>query len=134
MSLTLTLAVADLNRTAAFYTLLGLTPERFVPLPGHAPVLLMVQGDAAILFRDDHTLATRHPTVFQDLDRQPRGIGTVLEFSVADLSGALRAIERQGIVPCYELEDDEFRRREVWLHDPDGYLVVLAEQPEPPAP
>ena len=134
MSLTLTLAVADLERTAAFYALLGLAPERFVPLPGHAPVLLLAQGDAAILFREGHALATRHPTVFQDFDRQPRGIGTVLEFSVADISGALRAIERHRIVPCYELEDDEFRRREVWLHDPDGYLVVLAEEPTPPAP
>ena len=133
MSLTLTLAVADLERTAAFYALMGLPPERFVPLPGHAPILLLPQGDATILFREDATLAARHPALFDDLDRRPRGIGTVLEFSVADISGALRAIERHHIVPCYELEDDEFHRREVWLHDPDGYLVVLAEEPPPPA-
>ena len=133
MSLTLTLAVADLERTAAFYSLLGLSPERFVPLPGHPPVLLLAQGDATVLFREDAALAARHPALFQDLGRQPKGVGMVLEFSVDDLSGALSAIARHRLIPRYELEDAEFRRPDVWLHDPDGYLVILAEEPTPPA-
>lgn len=130
MSLTLTLAVSDLDRTETFYgELLGFPVERFLPAPGHPPVLLLGQGDATVLFREAAAIEALHPALFQNLERLPRGVGVSLELTVASLGPILKTIARRGVHTLYELEDDEFRRREIWLHDPDGYLVVLSEEP-----
>jgi catechol 2,3-dioxygenase-like lactoylglutathione lyase family enzyme len=128
MNLTLTLGVADLDRTAEFYhEVLQLAVERFVPGEGHQPLLILRQGDAGILFRELETLEAQHPALFQSLHRHPLGIGMTLEFTVADLGPILREVERRQLHLLYELEDDEFGRREIWLHDPDGYLVILCQ-------
>lgn len=130
MNFTLTLAVSDLERTTDFYgELLELPIERFVPVTGHPPVLLLGHGDATVLFRETAALEALHPALFQNLERHPRGIGVTLEFTVRELKTILKNIARRQLHTLYELEDDEFRRREVWLHDPDGYLVILSEEP-----
>jgi len=130
MHFTLTLAVSDLERTETFYgEVLELSVERFVPLPEHPPVLLLGHGEATVLFREAATLEALHPALFQSLERHPRGIGVTLEFSLESLKAPLRNIARQQLHTLYELEDEEFQRREVWLHDPDGYLVILTEEP-----
>ncbi|OHB33373.1 MAG: hypothetical protein A2X84_01560 [Desulfuromonadaceae bacterium GWC2_58_13] len=129
MNLTLTLAVTDLDRTAAFYNdILQLSTERFVPAEGHQPLLLLRRGDATILFCELETLEAQHPALFQSLYRHPLGIGLTLEFTVADLKPVLRAVDRRQLHLVYELVDDEFDRREIWLHDPDGYLVILCQE------
>ena len=132
MNLTLTLGVNDLDQTAAFYGgLLRLPLEPFVPAAGHQPLLILRQGDAVILFRELETLEIQHPALFQSLHHHPLGIGMTLEFTVVDLSPVLRDVDRRQLHLLYELEDDEFGRREIWLHDPDGYLVILCqERPE----
>lgn len=130
MNFSLTLAVSDLERTAAFYgELLELPVERFEPAPGRPPVLLLGRGESTILFRETAVLEAMHPALFQNLERHPRGVGMTLEFSLANLTPVLKKITRRQLHILYELEDDEFRRREIWLHDPDGYLVVLGEEP-----
>ncbi len=134
MNFTLTLAVRDLDRTAAFYReVLGLKPEALHPLPGRPPVLLLSGGDSIILFRESVVLEALHPALFQNLDRHPRGVGVTLEFAVHDLRPVLRAIDRRQLHTLYELEDEEFGRREVWLHDPDGYLVIMHQEEKSPA-
>lgn len=126
MSLTITLAVANLVRSAVFYRdLLGLPAEELLLAPGARPLLLLAQGDAAVVLREDAAVVALHPALFAHLDRTPRGAGVALEFAVDDLRPRERAILRQGLQPLYELEDLEHRRRELWLHDPDGYLIVL---------
>lgn len=132
MSFTLTLAVAELSRTAVFYgEILQLPVEKFVPLPGHPPVLLLQAGDAVVLFRDSASFEARHPALFSNLDRYPRGIGMLLEFPVPSLRPVQKSLERYGIHVLYELEDDEFGRRELWVHDPDGYLLALRQESRP---
>ena len=131
MNLTLTLAVRDLELTAEFYGDILLMPiERFVPAPGHPAVLLLPTGGAAVLFRESESLEATHPALFQNLDRHPKGVGVTLEFSLKELGPLLKNIDRRGLHLLYELEDEEFGRREVWLHDPDGYLLILSEEPE----
>jgi len=131
MHFTLTLAVNDLERTETFYgEVLELSVERFVPLPGHPPVLLLGHGEATVLFREAATLEALHPALFQNLARHPHGIGVTLEFCLKSLKSPLRNIARRQLHTLYELEDEEFGRREVWLHDPDGYLVILSEEPD----
>jgi catechol 2,3-dioxygenase-like lactoylglutathione lyase family enzyme len=129
MGLTLTLAVRDLDHTETFYRdILLQRIERFTPLPGHHPILLLRQGDAVVVFRETAVLETLHPALFKDLDRRAVGIGVVIEFTVGKMKPILKNIDRKKIHTLYELEDEEFHRREVWLHDPDGYLVVLCEE------
>ncbi|PLX84281.1 MAG: hypothetical protein C0617_08450 [Desulfuromonas sp.] len=128
MSVTLTLAVSDLETTASFYGgVLQLDLERFMPAPGHPPVLLLYHGDAVVLFRQMETLEALHPSVFQNLDRHPLGIGMTVEFGVKTLDPVLKNIQHNQLHTLYELEDEEHDRREVWIHDPDGYLVILSE-------
>ena len=130
MNLTLTLAVNDLSATARFYReVLQFCLETLTPLPDHPPLLLLLCGDASLLFREKTTLEALHPVQFQHLDRHPLGLGMTLDFSVPDLNPALAAITRNDLHTLYELEDAEHQRREVWLHDPDGYLVILSEDP-----
>ena len=129
MDLTLTLAVSDLERTTAFYSeVLQLPVERFVPAPGHPPVLLVRHGDATLLFREAAVLEALHPALLQNLERHPWGVGMTLEFTLPVLSPVRRQIERRGLHILYELQDAEFDRAELWLHDPDGYLLILAAE------
>jgi catechol 2,3-dioxygenase-like lactoylglutathione lyase family enzyme len=131
MDLTLTLAVRNLDLTAEFYgDILQMTIDRFVPAPGHPSVLLLSCGDAAVVFRETETLEATHPALFQNLDRHPKGVGVTLEFSLKSLRPLAKNIDRRGLHVLYELEDEEFGRRELWVHDPDGYLVILAEEPD----
>lgn len=46
-----------------------------------------------------------------------------------DLRPVAKNIFRQKLHVLYELKDAKFRRRELWLHDPEGYLVILIEGP-----
>jgi catechol 2,3-dioxygenase-like lactoylglutathione lyase family enzyme len=133
MNLTLTLAVNDLNATARFYReVLQFGLETLTPLPDHPPLLLLLCGDASLLFREKNTLEALHPVQFQHLDRHPLGLGMTLDFSVPDLGPVLAAIARNELHTLYELEDAEHQRREVWLHDPDGYLIIISEDPPRP--
>ena len=88
---------------------------------------MLRREDATILFRSLEVLEAGHPALFQNLSRHPLGVGVSLEFTVPDLKPILREIHRRQLHLLYELEDEEFNRREVWLHDPDGYLVVLCQ-------
>lgn len=129
MNLMLTLAVCNLEQTAVFYReILQQDLEHFSPAPGHPPLLILRRGDAAILFRQTADLESSHPALFQNLERHPRGVGLLLELSVPRLAPIRRQIDRHGLHLLYELEDDEFHRHELWLHDPDGYLVALCAE------
>lgn len=131
MNLTLTLGIAELDRTENFYReVLGLAIERWQPAPQMPEFLLLKCGDAAILFRERFVLQSRHPTVFEALDRHPPGQGLTLELPVSHLSRLHREIERRQYPVLYELQDDESGWQELWLRDPDGYLLIFSQAPE----
>lgn len=133
ITLTLTLAVDDLQRSAAFYRgMLGMAPEEFLPAPGLPPCMLLRCGDSTILFRQAQALEASHPALFQNLDRHPRGIGVTIELSCTDLEQVRRNLTRGGIHLLYELEDREFDRRELWVQDPDGFLLILMQEASSP--
>ena len=129
MQLSLTLGVADLQQTEAFYReILQLNPQRSHP-DGKTPDFLLLRcGETCIVFRSLLDLEAQHPALLQNLTRQPLGVGTQLELSCADLTVVRNCIDRYRWPVAYELEDDEHRRSEIWLHDPDGYLLVLNEE------
>lgn len=129
MQLSLTLGVADLQRTDAFYSeILRLSPKRS-QADGKTPDFLLLRcAETCIVFRPLIELEAQHPALLQNLTRQPLGVGMQLELSCPDLSVVRKCIERYQWPVAYELEDDEHRRSEIWLHDPDGYLIVLNEE------
>ena len=61
---------------------------------------------------------------------RPRGNGVLLWFQVEDFDDA---VARAGALGAPVLEGPTFnpnaRHREIWLRDPDGYVVVLAGPP-----
>lgn len=60
----------------------------------------------------------------------PLGNGVVLWFERDDFSGVLERIEQMGAKPDREPTENPFARQmEVWLHDPDGYQIVVAGPP-----
>lgn len=127
--LSFTLAVHDLDQTEHFYAdILQMPVERLIPSAGHPPVLLLRQGGTAVLFREIPVLEALHPALFQNLERHPLGVGVSLDFSVSNLAALRRTIDRRKMHILYELEDRQFDRAELWLHDPDGYLVVLNQE------
>jgi len=129
MHLSLTLAVADLQQTENFYReILLLSPLWGETRAGMADFLVLHCGQTCIVFRQQEELEARHPALLQNLSRHPRGVGVQLEFSCPDLSRVRRRIEHYRWPVSYELDDEEHRRREIWLHDPDGYLLVLNEE------
>lgn len=128
MSLTLTLAVTDLERTARFYLeILGLRLETIEPGKSYPQVMMLMRGDAVILFRQSRHLEASHPALFQNLDRHAKGVGISLELEVPDLEMIGRNISSRELHLLYELEDNEHDRRELWLHDPDGYLLMISQ-------
>lgn len=132
MSLTLTLAVTDIDRSEYFYrNILQLALERFTPQGSSNPVLLLRQGDATILLRETQVLEAHHPAAFQHLERQPRGVGISLDFEIDDLALVQRVIARQQLSCLYELEDREHGFHELWLYDPDHYLIILTQNDNP---
>lgn len=132
MSLTLTFAIADLDRTEEFYRDLLQQPiERLTPAAGYPPVLLLLFGESAVLFRHSAALEASHPVLFQNLDRHAKGVGISLELNYTDLAPVSRNLDRKEHHLLYELRDDEHHRRELWLHDPDGYLLILTQDEDP---
>ena len=129
MQLSLTLGVADLQRSEDFYReVLRLQPQRS-RADGKTPDFLLLRcGESCIVFRPLLDLESRHPAVLQHLTRQPLGVGVQLELSSPDLSTVRAAIGRFDWPVAYELEDTEHQRNEIWLRDPDGYLIVLNEE------
>ncbi len=129
MQLSLTLGVADLEQTETFYReILQLKPQRSYDGNISVDFLLLKCKNTCIIFRQLADMEAEHPALLQNLDRQPLGVGVQLEFSCPDLTVVRKAIERNQWPVNYELEDQEHQRSEIWLHDPDGYLLVLNEE------
>lgn len=129
MQLSLTLGVADLERTADFYReILQMNPQRSQADGKNPDFLLLRCGATCMVFRPLAVLEAQHPALLQNLTRQSLGVGMQLELSCSDLGVVRRNIEHYQWPVAYELEDDEHRRSEIWLHDPDGYLIVLNEE------
>lgn len=129
MQLSLTLAVADLQRTDAFYReILQLNPQRSQADGKNPDFILLRFGECCIVFRPLRDLEAQHPALLQNLTRQSLGAGLQLELSCPDLTAVRKCIERYQWPVAYELQDDEHQRQELWLHDPDGYLLVLNEE------
>ena len=70
--------------------------------------------------------AEEHPNLV-NADAAPPGHGVVLWFHVDDFDSAVERVRRLG---AQIIEEPHFnpapRHREIWLRDPEGYVVVVA--------
>lgn len=58
---------------------------------------------------------------------QPFGNGVLLWFEVADFEAAVEQVRATGAPVVHDVHTNpNARQQEIWVRDPDGYLVVLA--------
>ncbi len=127
MQINLTLAATDLKNTEWFYReVLLLSPE--LVQNSNASYLILSVEQMKIVFQPLSDMEAQHPALLQNLTRDPLGVGVQLELSCHVLTDIYRLVNHFHWPICYELEDDEHHRRELWLQDPDGYLLVLNEE------
>lgn len=128
MSLIITLAVDDIERSTRFYRdILQLPAERHTLKENNQDILLLKQGDSTILLRETAAVEAEHPAALQHLQRQPRGVGVSFDFQIENMDRVLHTIEQQGVSTLHEMDDREHGLRELWLYDPDHYLIILTQ-------
>lgn len=133
MHLSLTIGVADLAVTMNFYRQIpGLQPQWLTDPQGNRTALLVAAAGGSILFQSLQSMERQHPALLQHLGRERLGVGVQLELTCPDLTPVYRTAQRQHWQILFELEDCQHRRRELWLQDPDGYLLVLNEEADVP--
>jgi len=129
MQLNLTLAAVDLQKTENFYREVLLLSPQFIH-NSHAEkcYLLLIFGDLKITFQRLQDVEAQHPVLLQNLTRVPLGVGVQLEMSCNNLDDIYSRANHFNWPLAYELEDREHQRRELWLQDPDGYLLILNQE------
>ncbi len=115
------IAVRDVRASALFYErLLGAACGH----GGEEYEQLLVKGRLVLQLHDCQPDASHGP--LRDLDA-PAGSGVLLWFEAEDF-GALLARVRGHAIPVEKDAVNPFSgKRELWLSDPDGYRVVLAD-------
>jgi catechol 2,3-dioxygenase-like lactoylglutathione lyase family enzyme len=81
-------------------------------------------GDVALQLH--HWDAHEHPLLGSETNPD-RGNGTVLWFETDDFDAVMRRVQStNATIADGPLENPLAQHREIWLRDPDGYLVVIA--------
>jgi catechol 2,3-dioxygenase-like lactoylglutathione lyase family enzyme len=116
------IAVADVEASSRWYQ--GLLGAR----SGHGGAeyeRLIVGGELVLQLHawdEDH-----HHGGMGDPDDRPYGNGVLLWFETPDFDGAVERARRSGATIVQEPHvSPNARHRELWVRDPDGYVVVLS--------
>lgn len=125
MELNLTLGASDLAKTKQFYRdVLCLSPQFFSGDSSDAYLIVSFKN-IKVVFQPLPVLESRHPALLQNLARSTLGVGMQLELSCPNLAEVECLLNYYHWPIIYELDDQEHQRRELWVQDPDGYLLVL---------
>jgi catechol 2,3-dioxygenase-like lactoylglutathione lyase family enzyme len=85
-----------------------------------------IVSDGEILLQIHHVDVEDHHGPLADPD-QPFGNGVLLWFEVADFEDTLSRVRATGAPVVRDAHaNPNARQQEIWVRDPDGYLVVLA--------
>lgn len=129
MQLSMTFAAIDLDTTYDFYRQLpGLSIQRLTDSRDKVTALLICSDNLRLVFQSLPSLEQQHPALFQHLSRTLLGTGVVLELECNELDDVYRAARYHNWPILYELDDREHQRRELWLQDPNGYLLAVNEE------
>jgi catechol 2,3-dioxygenase-like lactoylglutathione lyase family enzyme len=118
------IAVRDVRASSRWYaTLLGADS---LPEHEHRDVYERISSAGQLLLQLHAWDAEDHPNLV-DAGAAPPGHGVLLWFEVDDFDAA---VERAGGLAAEIVQEPHVnpapRHREIWLRDPDGYVVVLA--------
>ena len=129
MHLSITLGVADLDATLSFYQQIpDFTPQWITSESGIRTALMLPTKGCRLTFISLPQMERQHPALLQHLTRERLGSGMQLEFCCSDLAPLYDIATKQHWPILYELEDRQHQRRELWLQDPDGYLLIFNEE------
>lgn len=120
------LAVRDVPASARWYaTLLGATRTSELMKSDHAHLYDRIVVDGALVLQLHAWNAEDHPNLV-DPDGGRNGHGVLIWFELDDLDAA---VARARALHAKVVEDVHVNpapgHRELWLRDPDGYLVVI---------
>jgi catechol 2,3-dioxygenase-like lactoylglutathione lyase family enzyme len=113
--------VRDVPAAAAFYRLVlgaasGHGGDEYEQIVSGGEIVLQIHR----IDVEDHHGPLANPD-------EPLGNGFVLWFEVADFDAAVKRVRASDVPVVKEVHTNpRARQRELWLRDPDGYLVVLA--------
>jgi catechol 2,3-dioxygenase-like lactoylglutathione lyase family enzyme len=115
------LVVRDVGASSRFYQqVLGAESGH----GGNAYDQIVVGGEMLLQLHDVDV--EDHHGRLADAD-QPLGSGVLLWFEVADFDARVEAVRATGAEIVTDVHmNPNAKQREIWVRDPDGYLVVLA--------
>jgi len=122
------LHVSDVERTIAFYEVLGFRVTRRwedwlrMNRPAEGPLGGAVEA-AEIIIQGDAGLRTRDHYFTPHLDRFPRGVGVEITLEVADVEAAYATAQAAGLRVVKAIQDRDWKARDFRLADPDGFFV-----------
>ena len=118
------IAVRDVRASSRWYAeLLGADP---LPEHPHRDVYSRISHAGQLLLQLHAWDAERHPNLV-DEHAARRGHGVLLWFQLADFGAAVQRARRLGADVIEEPHlNPAPQHLEIWLRDPDGYVVVLA--------
>src|SRR5260221_5470698 len=119
------IAVADVEKASLWYQcVLGATSAH----GGPEYEQLLVDGELILQL---HRLEAGHHHGTIGDPALPAGNGVAIWFEVDDLDTSVRRIRQAEVQIVTDVHvNPNAGHREIWLHDLDGYLVVLAEPPQ----
>lgn len=122
------LIVADMDKSLNFYRdVLGFTVSQTVP--DHAPFIFawMKRGEADIFLNQQQKPQPGQPDLFAG-----RQIGGTLSMyiTLTGIDDLLKQVEQHGIRPAIPLHKEFYGMKEFAVLDPDGYVIIFAEQAE----
>jgi catechol 2,3-dioxygenase-like lactoylglutathione lyase family enzyme len=122
------ICATDVERSSRFYQqLLGARSDH-----GGPEYERLVSGDGTLVMQLHAFVVEHHHGRIGDPESRPYGNGLALWFEVDDFDAAVeraQAIAAEVVRPPHRNPPDGPGgpdHREIWLRDPDGYLVVLA--------
>lgn len=128
------IAVTDVVRSSRWYsTLLGLKATSIVQASDHADLYDRLVDDGRLVLQLHAWNRESHPNLVGP-DEARHGHGVLLWFEVDDLDAAAARARDLGAEVLEEMHVNPAPQHwEIWLRDPDGYVVVLAS-PDGSAP
>ncbi|BEH10692.1 MULTISPECIES: VOC family protein [Geobacter] len=127
-SVSIQLAVADLDATEAFYVgILELDVNRALTARGAPEHLELRSGDWEIIFVEEAAVVQVHPFLGERLEEYPKGVGMTIHVQVQGIEDIFDAVVEEGLDVVYPLEEKPYGVKQFWCFDPDGYLLVVEE-------
>ena len=119
--------VKDLNKTYDFYrNVLGFDIDK-VSNEDDFDFIIMKRDGFELIFEQESVVLQLHPKISEEWGKGKKGSGVALNFVVDNLYEIYGRIRANKVKIIYDIAEKHYGMREVWIYDPDKYLLVLSE-------